>query len=229
MRSKLKSAALLGALALLLAAWLPAQTKSDYPWLAWDKVVDPGGGQVLYTVERALNGNTQAWTAVALTDRTFFFDAETLPGLTYNYRVRAQAANDATTLSEPSVEDVQYLMPSKLPAPYFVLKGVMNASDLRNVFYLKAGAAIDVPFECDESLAGRILGFYVYRATGVSTSKTKVATLAPTARVLTYVMPGGSTAEYRLELVAVTRDVVTGGVREYGAASEQVIVRRLKT
>ena len=209
-----------------------AQMKADYPLLTWDKV--PAGEAVLYIVERALNANPQAgeppspWTPVGLTDRNFFLDAQTLPGLSYSYRIIAQAADDPSVRSEPSDEDVRYLMPSKLPAPRFELEGVANASELRNVFYRSAGQTLSVPFVWDQNYVGRITGFYVYRATGLSTSKTRIAILDPSARQLVYTMPGGSTAEYRLELVAVTRDVVTGAAKEYGASSEQVILRRLK-
>ena len=67
--------------------------------------------------------------------------------------------------------------------------------------------------------------FYLYRRTGLTSTPSKVVTLAQTQLTYDYMMPGGTTKEYRFYAVPVFLSQ-TGSVIFIGPASNEVLVKR---
>ncbi len=99
---------------------------------------------------------------------------------------------------------------------------VWGAELWENAVSRKAGETIVISWEYPSS-PPLLQGFAIYRATGLTASPTKVATLGKDARQWSTTMPSGSTQQYRFLVRPI--HVVGGNV---GPAGKEVIVTRTK-
>lgn len=85
----------------------------------------------------------------------------------------------------------------------------------------RAGETITITWEFDVAKESLITGWGLYRQTGVSGTPSKVASALPAAREFVYVMPTGTTKQYRFEVRPVKGTLI-------GPSGTEVLINRVK-
>lgn len=85
----------------------------------------------------------------------------------------------------------------------------------------RAGETITITWEYDADDEAQLTAWSLYRQTGVSNTPSKVASALPSAREFVYVMPSGTTKQYRFFVRPVKGTLI-------GPAGTEVIINRVK-
>lgn len=83
----------------------------------------------------------------------------------------------------------------------------------------RSGEAIEITWEYPADTP--VDGFVVYRQTTISSAPAKFADLSPNTRRLNYIMPSGSTVQYRFRVMAIKGSSIS-------PAGPEVVVNRIK-
>ena len=87
-----------------------------------------------------------------------------------------------------------------------------------NLIQKRAGETVHFQIDAPVNYEGM---FFIYRKTGVTTQPIKIAELQANERTYDYVIPKGSTAEYRFFVIPVQNYV-------YLVGSNEILVRRIQ-
>lgn len=88
-----------------------------------------------------------------------------------------------------------------------------------------AGEAITLEWTWPTADEADIAGFALYRQTGLTAAPAKIASVPKTARQLAYIMPAGTTKQYRLRIVAQIANS-NGSVVSSSPAGVEIVVSR---
>lgn len=102
-----------------------------------------------------------------------------------------------------------------------LLCGIAQAATWTHEIEKRTGELITITWDYDTAVAEQLTGWALYRQTGVSSSELKIATCAPHLREMQWIMPGGTTKQYRLILRPVRGTSI-------GPAGEEWIITRIK-